>query len=171
MPLVNWEEIKSSDTTVTPVSFDPWPRGSKTRCMIERVTHESRPGKGRCFAVGFRSVEGDNEGQWAWMNAWTERKSGRDTDAQTVAIGLRKVASLYEVLGLPLPDDTDNLNPNDSLESLVTVVAGKPNTWKNREGEPQVTTEIVSFESAVPQAPPAEVVATPVNAADDDAPF
>ena len=173
MVLVNWDEIKNADTTVTPVSFDPWPKDSKTRCEIVRASHENKQGRGRCFSVGFRAVEGEKEGQWAWMNACTERRTGRETDEQTVSIGLRRIASLFEVLGIPLPDDTDHLNQDQLISSLVTVVAGKPNTWRNRDGEPQVNTEIVGFESAVPQAPLAAVPSAPAvsDPADDAAPF
>ena len=154
MPMVDWTGLKESGGgNLAKEGFDPWPKGSRTRCMIERVTHEARPGKGRCFGVGFRSVEGDNEGEWAWMNAWTIRETGRDTDSQTVDIGLRKIATLYDVLGLELPEDSDDLNVSHPMEMLVTVVAGKPNTWRDRENATHVSTEIVGFESAVPKAP------------------
>jgi len=166
MPKVNWEEIKA-DAPALSKGFDPWPRGSKTRCMIERVTHENRPGQGKCFSVGFRAVEGEREGQWAWLNAWTERSSGKDTDEQTAKIGIRKIGALYDALGLPLFGDTADINTDDTLASLVTVLSGKPNRWMSRQGENKITTEIVGFESAVPQAPPA-VVAAPVAAVADD---
>ena len=171
---VNWDEIGAGDVKLTEkTGFDPWPKGSKIRCKVEKASHDSRPGKGRCFAVGFSAVEGDFAGQWAWMNAWTERNANPETDQITTQIGLRKIRALYEAIGLPLFDNTDNIKADDCLESLVTVVTGKPNRWRNAQGDEKISTEIVGFESATPQAPVAQAIApaTTPAAADDDAPF
>ena len=94
---INWDEIGAGDVKLTEkTGFDPWPKGSKIRCKVEKAAHDSRPGKGRCFAVGFSAVEGEFAGQWCWMNAWTERNANPETDQITTQIGLRKIRALYE---------------------------------------------------------------------------